>query len=60
LPFFGGCAPFKKKISSPLKWIEVAATDFHFKNPTQAAKVELNDLKGTDALPDHFTIGGLK
>ena len=35
---------------------EVAATDFSFKNPTKADKVELKDLKGTDALPDHFII----
>jgi len=33
---------------------EVAATDFSFKNPTQATKVELKDLKGMDDLPDHF------
>ena len=39
---------------------EVAATDFRFKNPTNAEKVELKDLKGTDALPDHFTKGDAK
>jgi len=39
---------------------EVAATDFGFKNPTKADKVELKDLKGTDALPDHFTKGDAK
>lgn len=39
---------------------EVAATDFHFKNPTKAKKVELKDLKGTDALPDHFMKGDAK
>ena len=39
---------------------EVAATDFGFKNPTKAKKVELKDLKGTDALPDHFTKGDTK
>jgi hypothetical protein len=33
---------------------EVAATDFHFKNATNAKKVELVDLEGTDVLPDHF------
>jgi hypothetical protein len=33
---------------------EVAATDFHFKNATNAKKVELDDLEGTDVLPDHF------
>jgi hypothetical protein len=33
---------------------EVAAADFSFKNPTKADKVELKDLKGTGALPDHF------
>jgi hypothetical protein len=35
---------------------EVAATDFRFKNPTKADKVELKDLKGTADLPDHFRL----
>ena len=39
---------------------EVAAADFGFKNPTNADKVELKDLKGTDALPDHFKKGDAK
>jgi hypothetical protein len=39
---------------------EVAATDFGFKNSTKANKVELKDLKGTDALPDHFKKGDTK
>jgi hypothetical protein len=39
---------------------EVAATDFRFKNPTQADKVALKDLKGTDELPDHFMKGDAK
>jgi len=39
---------------------EVAATDFRFKNPTKANKVELKDLKGADALPDHFMKGDAK
>lgn len=39
---------------------EVAATDFHFKNPTKAQKVDLKDLKGTDVLPDHFMKGDAK
>jgi hypothetical protein len=39
---------------------KVAATDFSFKNPTKAEKVELKNLKGTDELPDHFMIGGTK
>lgn len=39
---------------------KVAATDFSFKNPTKADKVELKDLKDTDELPDHFMIGGTK
>ncbi len=39
---------------------EVAATDFRFKNPTKANKVELKDLKGTDVLPDHFMKGDAK
>ena len=39
---------------------EVAATDYSFKNLTKADKVELKDLKGTDALPDHFVKGDAK
>jgi hypothetical protein len=39
---------------------KVAATDFSFKNPTKAEKVELKNLKGTDDLPDHFMMGGTK
>jgi hypothetical protein len=39
---------------------EVAATDFSFKNPTQADKVELADLKGANDLPDHFKKGDAK
>ena len=35
---------------------EVAATDFRFKNPTKADKVELKDLKGANDLPDHFML----
>lgn len=38
---------------------EVAATDFSFKNPTKAEKVELKDLKGMD-LPDNFKKGDTK
>ena len=38
----------------------MAATDFSFKNPTKAEKVELKDLKGTDELPDHFMKGDAK
>jgi len=39
---------------------EVAATDFSFKNPTKADKVELKDLKGANDLPDHFMKGDAK
>ena len=39
---------------------EVAATDFGFKNPSNAAKVELKDLKGANDLPDHFKKGDAK
>ena len=39
---------------------EVPATDFRFNNPTKANKVELKDLKGTDALPNHFKKGDAK
>jgi hypothetical protein len=38
----------------------VTATDFSFKNPTQATTVELKDLKGMDDLPDHFKKGDAK
>lgn len=39
---------------------EVPATDFRFKNPTKANRVELKDLKGTADLPNHFKRGGAK
>jgi hypothetical protein len=39
---------------------EVVATDFGFKNPTKADKVELKDLKGANDLPDHFMKGDAK
>jgi hypothetical protein len=36
---------------------EVAATDFSFKNPSDAKKVDLKALKGADELPNNFQIG---
>jgi hypothetical protein len=39
---------------------EVAAADFGFKNPTNADKVELEDLKGAGMLPNHFKKGDTK
>ena len=33
---------------------QVAADDFGFKNSTDAKKVDVKDLKGMSALPDHF------
>ena len=39
---------------------QVAAKDFSFRNTTNARKVELENLKGTDELPDHFKIGESK
>ena len=39
---------------------QVAATDFSFRNTTNAKKVELENLAGTDELPDHFKIGESK
>jgi hypothetical protein len=39
---------------------EVAATDYSFKNTTNAKKVELEDLKGTGDLPEHFVTGETK
>jgi hypothetical protein len=31
--------------------------DFGFKKPTKAKKVDVKDLKGVSALPDHFKKG---
>jgi len=39
---------------------EVSATDFSFKNPTNAKKVELKNLEGAGELPGHFAIGESK
>ena len=39
---------------------EVTGADFSFKNPTNAKKVELKNLKGVDELPEHFAIGESK
>ena len=39
---------------------EVAATDFTFKNPTDAEKVDPKNLEGLDALPAHFHLGEAK
>jgi hypothetical protein len=39
---------------------EVAATDFSFKNTTDAKKVDLNNLQGTGDLPEHFKTGESK
>jgi len=39
---------------------EVAATDFSFKNPSDAKKVDLKNLEGADELPEHFQIGDAK
>lgn len=36
---------------------DVAVDGFEFNNPTNAALVELKDLKGTGDLPDNFTMG---
>jgi len=38
----------------------VAATDFSFKNRTNARKVDLESLEGTDELPQHFKVGEAK
>ena len=38
----------------------VAATDFSFKNTTDAKKVELKNLEGTGNLPAHFKMGEAK
>lgn len=39
---------------------QVEAVAFEFQNPTMAEKVEPENLKGVDELPDHFTIGASK
>jgi hypothetical protein len=39
---------------------EVAATDFSFKNTTDAKKVDLKNLEGTGDLPEHFRMGESK
>ena len=39
---------------------EFAATDFSFRNTTNAKKVALENLAGTDEIPDHFTAGESK
>jgi len=36
----------------------VASDYFDFKNPTGAAQVKIDDLRGMSALPDHFKEGG--
>ena len=36
---------------------EVAATDFSFKNTTDANKVDLKNLEGTGDFPEHFRMG---
>ena len=37
---------------------QVASDNFGFKNSTKAKKVDVKDLKGMSALPDHFKRGG--
>jgi hypothetical protein len=37
---------------------DAASEDFAFKNPTDATKVALEELSGSDDLPKHFKIGG--
>jgi len=39
---------------------EVAATDFSFKNPSKAEKIEFKDLKAANDLPDNFKKGDAK
>lgn len=39
---------------------DVAATDFSFKNTTDAKLVDLKGLKGTGSLPEHFSTGETK
>lgn len=39
---------------------QVAAIDFHFKNPTKAQKIEFKNLREADELPNHFKKGATK
>ena len=55
--FMGGGPQYSIQIRDWKTGDEVAATDFSFKNSTNAEKVELKNLEGTDELPEHFVIG---
>jgi hypothetical protein len=58
--FIGGGPQYAIQLRNWKTGDEVAATDFSFKNPTDAKKVDLKNLEGTDELPEHFSIGESK
>jgi hypothetical protein len=58
--FIDGGPQYTIQISDWKAGDQVAATDYSFKNPTNAKKVELKNLKGTGELPEHFAIGESK
>jgi hypothetical protein len=55
--FINGAPQYTIQIRDWKAGDEVAATDFSFKNSTDAKKVDLKNLKETGALPEHFVIG---
>ena len=55
--FMDGEPQYTLQISDWKTGAAVAASDFSFKNSTDAKKVDLKNLEGTDELPKHFVIG---
>jgi hypothetical protein len=55
--FMNGEPQYSIQVSNWKAGDEVAATDFSFEPPTDAKKVDLKNLEGTDELPEHFQIG---
>ena len=55
--FMNGAPQYSIQVSNWKAGDEVAATDFSFKPPADAKKVDLKNLEGTDELPEHFQLG---
>jgi len=55
--FMDGEPQYSIQVSNWKAGDEVAATDFSFKPPAAAKKVDLKNLEGTDELPEHFQLG---
>ena len=55
--FMNGEPQYSIQVSNWKAGDEVAATDFSFEPPTGAEKVDLDNLAGTDDLPEHFQLG---